>query len=236
LGLVVLLIGGVGVWMWWRVAQARQRISAHIGDEDLCATLTIAPADMEHATADQRKLIAMRKKECVEKRAREERERLKKEKRAAYERACAALAEALDKKTVVGAVEGASKEQLDVAKRIADRKLSAEDLGPTVPKLPCGDTPSKATIDASFTAAVLASQGWLEHAELSKKTRSILSENASKLSKELKVKLSENAEQKAAKALMEREPATVAKAKHLCGLKKLLSLKRGAFCRKFPAP
>ncbi len=235
-GLVLLAAGGVGVWMWWRVDQARKRISSSLSDSDVCATLTITPADLRRATVDQGKLIVMRKNECVKKRAREKRERLKKEKRAAYEKACTALADALSKNTAVSPVEGMSEAQADVAKRIATGKLHAKDLGPAVPELPCGDTPSKKAIDASFEKAVLASKHWLEHAKMSDRTRGILSDNVSKLDKELKKQLSEQAEKQAAKALMQRKPAQVARAQQLCALLKLLSLKRGAFCRNLPAP
>ncbi|MBM4375450.1 MAG: hypothetical protein FJ095_10225 [Deltaproteobacteria bacterium] len=229
-GLAVLAAVGVGLYVWQQNEAARRRVGAQIGAEDPCAVFTIEASDLARAMPDQQKSIEGRKRECETRRevkAREEAERAKKE---ADARECASVADAVKAGKAPPPASSVPPKLFAFAERIASGKLEHDDLGPSEPKFPCADTDGLVAMKAAFRRAVVQSQHWASHEDLSPSAKAAIDANKDAIPKDTKLAIAERAERLAVEALQDRRPAKVAEARRLCGYKRLFGLGHKAFC------
>lgn len=232
IALAVVLLGGVGVgvWFWLQIEAARERVNAQIGASDACAVASIADGDLEEATDDQKHQVEQRKQACELKRAQEREAAEVQAKRQAYEKRCADAATDVSQGDPPSDTAGFDGAEVAFLGRVAKKALTVDDLGPKEPTFPCADTPSKDAFGAPFEQAVIASKAWLD-SDRSARVTAILKANSGALSEETKDEVDDQAEKLAAKALIQRDPPTILRAKRMCRLKTTLKLDLGSFCR-----
>lgn len=239
---LVVAVGVGGTWTYLHFRAARGRVDAALAKAEICAVEDISAGDLKRASGEQQKAVTARRKQCAEKRAREKREaeqKRKAEQEAARqariekerEAQCAALAQAVERGELSAEHEAFAGDRAQLLKRIAQGKVTAADLAPPGPKLPCRDFPSGKTLDAAFAEAVVASTGvWLTADDLSDPARAALTKNASKLGNRAKLLFGLNAENRAQRALVSGDDQAVERALRLCDLKRSLQIVRGPYC------
>jgi hypothetical protein len=229
-GVAILALAGAGLFVWQRNEAARRRVGAQIGAEDPCAVLTIDTNDLAHALPEQQKSIEGRKRECDTRREAKAREEAERAKREASARECSAVADAVKAGKAPPAASSVPPPLFAFAERIATGKLEHDDLGPSDPKFPCADTDGLVAIQAAYGRAVVRSQLWSAHEELSPRARAAIESNKDAIPKDTKLAIAERAEKLAVDALQDRRPAKMAEARRLCGYKLMFGLGHKAFC------
>ena len=230
LGLACVSAVLVGVFQWQRLEQARTRVGAWTGDGDPCAVFKIDAADLLHARPEQLKRIGERKTECEEGRARLAKEKEEVERKAAFARQCDALTYAVAHSQTPTAMQGVQPKLIEFGKRIATNTLERSDLGPDEPTFPCAETDGLAAMQTAFDHALVRSNLWLAHPDLSTRAKAALTKYKSEVTLQTREELDSRAEKLAVEALIDTRPVLVRNARHQCALKTLFDLKHRAFC------
>jgi hypothetical protein len=210
----------------------RDAVDALLLADDACAAETIPPEKLEWASEDQTHVIGTKKRACEERRKEERRTQEEEERKLAKERearalrearegACAALAEEVEKGALTDATKATRDGSDELLGRIAKKTLEPADLGPTDPKLPCGDTAAKTRLEAAYAAALLGDVSvWTQRSDPGTYARAALVAKKADIPANAVIGLADNAERTAKSGLTGGDPNTIARAKRLCALAK----------------
>ncbi|WP_437751082.1 hypothetical protein [Sorangium sp. So ce1389] len=225
-----------------RVRTARARVDAHLARGEVCAVREIAPDDVERATSEQQRRVAARLEECAAAQAREaaereerlraeERAREEERRRAERDERCAALAVRFkagafwDDDGALAGVRG------DLIRRIAQRRLTAADVGPTGPALPCEGARGGDELRAAFVDALVASAWtWAPAADPGPRLGELLSARRAELPERARTMLSGRAVHESKRAIVSGDPAALGRASRLCALTAALEIPSGSAC------
>lgn len=214
--LVMLLALGAVAVVFVRI---HLRVRDQLASPDPCAVERVEPGDLERVGAELREQAARARVACDGRRAEEaatqERERLVQQR--ATE--CDALAAAVEAGQLDRPLEAVAGPAAPLLRRITTGSLTAADLGPDDPRMPCDDTPSGARLLASFERAVpVSSPGWLRGEPLAPRAHKALVAHAAELPGPVRAELERAAEDEARKAIVVGEATLVARAGQLCQL------------------
>jgi len=234
----VALASVLGVVLWLRGVRAR--VDAALGIFDPCAAGTIAPADLERATVEQKQRAADRLAACEDGKKRAEQARAEVQQREEKARAeeavkkdhidrCDALAQHVAAGQIAGGDDAVAGGKWALLARVARMTVERADLLET--ELPCGDTPAGAKLGDSFGAAVAASPGaWSRADDVGERARTALVTRKDTLPGSPKQVLAQHAEVVAKKALVSHDTGAVDRAAALCRLKDDLGIRGGKYC------
>ncbi|RLB45179.1 MAG: hypothetical protein DRI90_28730 [Deltaproteobacteria bacterium] len=188
---VTILVTGAATWLTRRhLAQAR--LDAQLG-AGACAVESIAPADLAHASADQRAAIEGLRRQCEDGRKRErqaiESRRLADEQRRATERRkqerleqCAQLGRHFEAGKLDDADAKIAGKHAGLLGRLLAGKLALDDVSDELGELPCADTAAVKPLRHAYARAVLDSMlAWLPSRSPSKAAQRALIEHRAEL-------------------------------------------------------
>lgn len=183
---VTALLGAVAAVIWFvRVDRARGRIDALISAENPCAVADVTESDLAKASSDQLGTVEDRKRACEEQRREAERLAAEKQrqqelraKREAEERAaaerCKALRQALEEGRADWASLPAATTHRPLLERIANGRITAEDLAKAI-TLPCPDLDLRQAAGPAFARYALVNPGeWINDQLLHPSARDLI--------------------------------------------------------------
>ena len=222
--LVVFTVGVVTVRL------KRDAVARLLATEDACSVESIPDAQLAWASGDQLAALETKKITCAERRERDRRDREEKERREAAEkrareereareRACAALADELERGALTDATRPLRGDSDALLGRVAKRALLPQDIGPEDPAFPCGETRAKARVEAAYAAALLGDVSvWTQRGDPGKYAHAALVAKKADIPTNALLGLADNAERTAKSGLTGGDPVTLARAKRLCAL------------------
>jgi hypothetical protein len=237
--LLVLVAFTVGVVT---VRLKRDAVARLLSPEDACAASEIPASALEWANEAQLAELEAKKKACGERREAERRKHEEDERREAEakrareeregrERACAALADELEKGALTDATRALRGQSDALLERVAKRSLLPEDLGPADPAFPCSDTPAKSRLEAAYASALLGDVSvWTQRGDPGKYAHAALVTKKADIPTNALLGLADNAERTAKTGLTGGDPVTIARAKRLCALAKDLGVPGRGSC------
>ncbi|WP_437961459.1 hypothetical protein WME76_18660 [Sorangium sp. So ce119] len=225
-----------------RVQTARARVDAALARPEVCAVRDIAQDDLGRATGEQQRRAAARAEACAAIEAREAREREERQRaeekareeqrlRAERDERCAALAVRFkagafsDDDGKLAGVQG------DLLRRIAGRRLTAADVGPSGPALPCDGARGGDELRAAFVEALIASAwAWVPSADPGPRLGELLAARRAELPPRARTMLSVRTAQETKRAIVSGDPAALGRASRLCALTAALEIASGPAC------
>jgi hypothetical protein len=223
LGCVVAIGGALGV----RVVTARARVDRALAVTDPCAGHA-DPSDLARASDAQRKKVGELERACAalrlaeeqEKREREERERREREekqKRDELDKACAGLAERIDKGSLDERDKALFGDAAAFGERLAKGELAPADLGVSH-AWPCPGRAAESKVKARFEARVVGTSTWFDAPALSPEVRALLAKKRDELPERQRGLYAFGAEQRAKAAVLKGVPAELDAAFSRCEL------------------
>ncbi|AUX23476.1 hypothetical protein SOCEGT47_040020 [Sorangium cellulosum] len=225
-----------------RVHMARARIDALLGQPAVCAVRGISEGDLDRATSEQQRRVAARIEACAAVEAREAREReareraeekARQEQRRREERdaKCAAFAVRFKAGAFSAEDEAISGVSGELLRRIAQRRLTAADVGPSGPALPCDGARGGDELRAAFADALVASVWtWGPAADPGPRLGEVLAPRRADLTPRARTMLSVRAIDEAKRAIVSGNPAALGRASRLCALTAALDIASGNAC------
>ncbi|WP_438021267.1 hypothetical protein WMF18_20295 [Sorangium sp. So ce315] len=225
-----------------RVRTARARVDAVLARAEVCAVRDLAPDDLGRATSEQQQRVAARAEECAAVEAREAREREERERaeekareeqrrRAERDERCAALAVRFKAGAFSegdGALAGVPD---DLLRRIAGRRLTAADVGPSGPAVPCDGARGGDELRAAFVDALIASAwSWVPSADPGPRLGELIAARRAELPPRARTMLSVRTAQETKRAIVSGDPAALGRASRLCALTAALEIASGPAC------
>ena len=237
-GAGVVAVSGLVVVLWLR--GVRERVDAALAVIDPCAASTIAPADLERATSEQKQRAADRSAACDEGKRRAEQARAEAQQREDKAREvdrvrkdhadrCDALARHVVGATLVADDDAVAGGKSALLGRVSKSALERADFLET--ELPCGDTPAGAKLAEAYAAAVAASSKvWPRADELGPTARAALVARRDALPGSPKQMLAQHAEYLAKRALVSGDTGAMDRSVALCRLKDDIGIRGGKYC------
>lgn len=227
LGLAAGCVVAIGGALAVRVVTARARIDRALAASDPCAARA-EPADLARASDAQRKKVGELERACAdaklaeeraraEREERERRERDEKQKREELEKACAALAERIDKGSLDERTRALFGEHAAFGDRLAKGDLAPADLAVTH-AWPCPGRAAESKVKARFEARVVGTNTWFDAPALSPEVRALLAKQRDQLPERQRGLYAFGAEQRAKAAVLKGEPAELDAAFSRCEL------------------
>ncbi|HSN99186.1 MAG TPA: hypothetical protein VLS89_12915 [Candidatus Nanopelagicales bacterium] len=225
------------------VQRARARLEAALTGADPCAARAIDAGDLAQGSAAQRSEVAARlgacevegarkERELTEQKRREEQEREAERRRAELDARCEALAGRLAAGQIASEDEALAGRGVALLRRVRDKTLEPQDLGPDDPALPCsGARGEDRILDAFATAAVASVWRWATVADPSPKAREALSKRGAELPERARTMLGVRAVETSKKAIMAGDAASLARARRLCDFADALGAPTGQPCQ-----
>ncbi|AUX43793.1 hypothetical protein SOCE26_052480 [Sorangium cellulosum] len=225
-----------------RVQAARARIEALLARPEVCAIRGVSEADLGRAASEQQRRVAARLEACAAEEAREARERearLLAEERAREEQRrreerdvkCASLAVRFKAGAFSegdGALAGVSD---DLLRRIAQRRLTAADVGPSGPVIPCDGARGGDALRAAFADALVASVWtWVPSADPGPKLGEVLAPRRAELPPRARTMIAVRTVNESKRAIVSGDPAALERASRLCALSAALHIAGGPAC------
>ena len=240
LGLGIAVVATFGLRI--RAAHARVESKLEVAAATPCAVLELADDELAKGTAPQRERAAAMRATCTAQREKVEREKAEREKaesdakataerRAAREQACTTLSAHV----ASGAIEESDRDAcesgpaFDLLGRVAKGALSAEDLGPNDPVLPCADASAGPALAQAYATAVLKGP-WLAGAALGPTARAALAKHAEDLPLAQRVAYSKNADTLAKLAIVGGKTELLAQAAAQCAVAGDLGFAPRGYC------
>lgn len=237
---LLLLVGLTTTFVALRIA--RENARARVEGAADCAAADIPPsalgwADDETLAFRERKIAS-----CEEerRRAEEERRRIEAEERQAREArekierrlgACKELADAVAAGALTDPARVTAGDAAPLLGRVAVKKLTTADYGPTDPVVPCSDTMHGARLQAALEKELLAQPAlWARHPEPSPFLEKALVASRASLPDNALIGLADNAERTSKAGLARGEPEVIARAKRLCALADSLGVSGHSGC------
>jgi hypothetical protein len=224
------------------VGAARTRIDAVLESADPCAVRAIAETDLSRSSSAQRRAIEERSRACDEVLARQAREREERERREAQAREeerrraerdarCDGLAGRLVAGELSADDEALAGGGAALLRRVRDKALLPEDLGPEGPDLPCLGARGGDRVLAAFAEAAVASfWSWAPLADPSDRARDALARRSADLSERAKVMISVRALETSKRAITAGDPASIRRALRLCAFAQAIGAPMGQPC------
>jgi hypothetical protein len=237
---LVLLVGLTTTVVTLRLARedARARVE---GASDCAAadipTSELGWADEETLASRDRKIAACeeeRRRVETERRRIEEEESKAREAREKIERrlgACKELADAIAAGALTEPARATAGDAASLFARVAEKKLTPSDYGPTDPTIPCSDTMHGARLQAALEKALLAEPAvWARHPQPSPFLAKTLVASRASLPDNALIGLADNAERTSKQGLARGEPDVIARAKRLCEIADSLGVSGHSGC------
>ncbi len=232
-GVAVVAALATGGALWRTRALAHERVVAALAAADPCLARGIAASDLERASVEERAKAAEHGAACTRRELAAENERRTRERREAYEAHCTALVKQLTapaKGTAIAASAHVTDAQRSLLQRIATGPLEPADYALAKPDFPCADLGHGPSFDAALSRAVLRDAGWIAAKDISEPVRASLVAGAAKLPRERLDEFAALVEREAAKALIERTPLALGRARKRCELATALGRSTSKFC------
>ncbi len=212
----------------------REDVDRKLAAPDPCVAYDLTETELAYASSAQRDVLGGLLKTCDVARAelaekkRLDDARLAAEKRAleekqARERACAGLADDVEKGALGETSRAAAKGSAALLDRVARKALEPADVGPAPPAFPCADSPALPRLEKAFARALLADVSiWTQRGNPSPYLSTALGSVKSDIPINALLGLADNAERTAKSGLSGGDVGKLERAKHLCALAKAL--------------
>ncbi len=241
-GVVLGLAIAITVTFMLRVRAAHQRVEDKLlaAANTPCAVEGITTDELEHGTSEQNERAASMKNACSAAREREAKAKAEREAKETADKAARAAREARERScaSLEAHVSSASLDASDretagaaapLLERISKRELTADDLGPNDPDLPCKDAPAGAALGEAFAGAVMKGP-WAAGGPLGPAARAAIVKHAGDLSVAQRVNFSKHADTIAKLAIVGGKTDLMSQAATQCALAGDLGFAPRAYC------
>ncbi len=242
MGVALGLAVAVVVTFALRVRAAHQRVEDKLvaAASAPCAVAELTDDELGRGTSEQNERAATLKNACTAEReraaktkaerdAKEAADKAVRDAKEAHERACASLEAHVSSAALDDADRSAAGASAPLLERISKSALTADDLGPNDPDLPCKDTPAGAALAEAFGVAVMKGP-WAAGGPLGGSARAAIVKHAGDLSVAQRVNFSKHADTIAKLAIVGGKTDLMTQAATQCALAGDLGFAPRAYC------